>query len=333
MLFRSYKTEAVAYYTKYIYAHDTKKKLYQINIVAYEPGTSFWPVTGPQQVDYNKTHYFAKIELSSLEYKTLMEVKTAADIKLAEQKAKDLWEGKYTTPIQEDKDKEDIMAGLEELDAKNRIYLEFYNTKSLEELIELVEKYRYVLRNFHEHEKVDSISNYIAGLNHELWLAIAWANIYIKRKGGILDWNPNLSGVVGAYKLAVSNYDEFLAKKSQKKKEINESDKEDILAGLGELNVDPNEPVNQKSIRKLGFEEIPSAVFNNYFHIPEDKDLRITLAFIQSEPHSKVVLYPGKWYVWGESTRLYPVTTLGDLQNAYRTLKTKIQQRIQRSRD
>ena len=231
----AYKTEAVAYYTKYIYAHDTKKKLYQINIVAYEPGTSFWPVTGPQQVDYNKTHYFAKIELSSLEYKTLMEVKTAADIKLAEQKAKDLWEGKYTTPIQEDKDKEDIMAGLEELDAKNRIYLEFYNTKSLEELIELVEKYRYVLRNFHEHEKVDSISNYIAGLNHELWLAIAWANIYIKRKGGILDWNPNLSGVVGAYKLAVSNYDEFLAKKSQEKKEINESDKEDILAGLDYL--------------------------------------------------------------------------------------------------
>jgi hypothetical protein len=339
---QSYRSESVIYYTKRLQVSEPVPFSSKLNIVAYEPGTRFWPVTGPVQVDYNKTRYFAKIELSPLEYKTLMEIKSAADIKLAEQKAKDLWDGKYTTPIQEN-DKEDILAGLDELSK----YLPYFYTMlqavsvSFEMFLEKTIEFAHVVnkiqsKNFEEGVRLKKdIREYIKEhyriphldylFNSTFALAQALEKIPAKdrRLARTKNYIKNLEYSARYYyeNLRYSGVD------LQENKTLKENDKEDILAGLDELNVDPNEPVNQKSIRKLGFEEIPRAVFNNYFHIPEDKDLHITLAFIQSEPHSKVVLYPGKWYVWGENTRLHPVSTLGELQKAYKTLKTKIQQR------
>ena len=102
---------------------------------------------------------------------------------------------------------------------------------------------------------------------------------------------------------------------AEKYQNIQENDKEDVLAGLEELEFNPEEPITKDNIKRLGFELSNDHGVRNFYTIPGD-DSKIGL---------KCDYYIQAGEVWnlvdGLNIRKYYVHTLGDLQNKYNKIK------------
>ena len=102
---------------------------------------------------------------------------------------------------------------------------------------------------------------------------------------------------------------------AEKYQNIQENDKEDVLAGLEELEFNPEEPITKDNIKRLGFELSNDHGVRNFYTIPGD-DSKIGL---------KCDYYIKAGYAWsvvdGLNIRKYYVRTLGELQNKYNEIK------------
>jgi hypothetical protein len=81
--------------------------------------------------------------------------------------------------IQEN-DKEDIMAGLENLEKDQIITKKFQEAISAEEIVEIAAEYYSDLSNITEREE-SSVGQILYDLSVDLYLAVAWAVIYLDR--------------------------------------------------------------------------------------------------------------------------------------------------------
>lgn len=155
---------------------------------------------------------------------------------------------KYSLIVEDDK--EDILAGLGELDNTLGLGERFYSAKSFEELYSLVKDNQNKLIHFFNHE-TDPLASYVHEKNQYLWLTVAWIIIYFKRSL-LKSKRPSSESAEKALETSKDAYDRFLATKNQEEvQEDNSSDKEDILAGLGELDLQHNQlPVLIKHISK-----------------------------------------------------------------------------------
>ena len=96
---------------------------------------------------------------------------------------------------------------------------------------------------------------------------------------------------------------------------VKEDDKEDIMAGLDELSVNPNDPISVTNLMKLGFvQRFPTRNASMTFHRPD-----VTGYIIVWKNY-----YTQTWYV--DTTQeyaaapVYTPTTMGELEKAYNSL-------------
>jgi hypothetical protein len=201
--------------------------------------------------------------------------------------------------VRED-DKEDILTGLEELQFDPKEPITRDNIKKLG--FQLADPRH---RNFYE----------IPGDGPELRLL---CQLYLQAGYAwfILD-------AVNVRKYSVSTLGELFNKYNELKNEISlqESDKEDILAGLGELSFDPNDRATTENIWKLGFEEVGSFRRSTlYRKTIEGKKgeikIYLTYRFIYGE---------ASWLVSCEITdTAIMATTLGQIVKAYELIVKRL---------